>query len=186
MSSVFEAPDWRTYKMNTRDPHRELEPPAAEVACVDAALEALVQAGFPADRIYETPERAEDVPAAMEAALALLAKQPNVKRWLICASNDEGVMGSVRATEQFGFKPEDVIGIGIGGSTCLVEFQNEKPSGFFGTVLISPRRHGYETVEAVYYWVTENREPAKLTLTNGIFVTRDTYEEVMREQGLLD
>lgn len=39
------ADDWDSYKMDSRDPHRELEPPEQEVAVVDAALATLQRAG---------------------------------------------------------------------------------------------------------------------------------------------
>ena len=152
----------------------------------DGAKESLLAAGFPQQRIYEAPMRTEDVPGSMEAVNALLAKRPEIKKWLIYSENDEGVMGAVRAMEQFGFPPENIIGIGIGGSTCLVEFRKEKLTGFFATILISPRRHGYETAELMYEWITQGKEPPKLTLTQGILVDRDSYEKVMKEQGLLD
>ena len=43
--------------------------------------------------------------------------------------NDEGVLGAVRAMEQVNIPVENVVGIGIGGSSCLVEFQKKKPTG---------------------------------------------------------
>ena len=53
MSYVYEAPDWRTYKMNWYDPHREVEPLAHEIAVVDAGLALLVQAGILAHGQYD-------------------------------------------------------------------------------------------------------------------------------------
>ena len=39
-----------------------------------------------------------------------------------------------------------MIGVGIGGSDSAInEFKKPKPTGFFGTVIISPKRHGEET-----------------------------------------
>jgi predicted O-methyltransferase YrrM len=46
MHITYEAPDWREYRMDWYDPHRELEPLEREVAIVDDALEALVPAGL--------------------------------------------------------------------------------------------------------------------------------------------
>jgi len=42
----FRAPDWDALKMNTREPFVELEPLQAELAIVDATLEALKDAGI--------------------------------------------------------------------------------------------------------------------------------------------
>ena len=42
MSHVYEAPDWRDYKMNWYDPHREAEPLAAEIAARNELTAVLV------------------------------------------------------------------------------------------------------------------------------------------------
>ncbi len=46
VAGEFRAGDWDTYKMATRDPFVELEPPADEIVVVDEALGALVAAGI--------------------------------------------------------------------------------------------------------------------------------------------
>ncbi len=150
----------------------------------DGAADALVAAGFPVDRIYRTAERANDVPGAFDAANIVLTQHPDVKRWLVFSVNDEGVLGAVRAMEGRGYGKETIIGIGIGANTARAEFEKEKDSGFFGTVLISPRRHGFETTEYLYKWIKDGVEPPMDTRTSGILITRETYEQVMREQGL--
>lgn len=151
----------------------------------DGAIAALVEAGFPADRIHQTAQRTTDIEGSFNAAGTLLTRFPDVKRWLVASMNDEGVIGAVRAMEGRGFSADTVIGIGIGGSSCVVEFQKSSPTGFYATCLISPKRHGYETAEWMYKWVTEGVEPPEDTRTEGIIITRDTYEQVMREHGLL-
>ncbi len=45
MARVYRADDWDSYKMVYREPHRAVEPPEREMAVVDAALAALVEAG---------------------------------------------------------------------------------------------------------------------------------------------
>jgi L-arabinose transport system substrate-binding protein len=152
----------------------------------DGGIAALTGAGFPAERIYKAPEKTTDTEGSFNAASTLLTQHPEVKRWLVFSMNDEGVMGAVRAIEGRGFNADTIIGIGIGGSTCLVEFQKPTPSGFFATCLISPLRHGYETSECLYKWVKDGIEPPKDTRTAGMIITRDNYKQVMREQGLLD
>lgn len=53
MAHTFHAPDWQTYRMDTRHPFVELEPPAAEIAIVDQALDALQQAGLISHTTYD-------------------------------------------------------------------------------------------------------------------------------------
>ena len=151
----------------------------------DGAIDAMTKAGFPADKVYKAPQKTSDVPGAFDAANILLTQHPDVKHWLICGMNDSAVMGAVRAMEGHGFDASNVCGIGINGTDCLVEFRKEKPTGFYASVLLTPRRHGYETADMMYQWIKDGKEPPKITYTTGILITRDTYEKIMKEQGLL-
>lgn len=152
----------------------------------DGAADALVACGFPADLIYRVPMKKLDVPSALDAANIVLTQHPEVKRWLVCSVNDEGVIGAVRAMEGLGFNKDTIIGIGIGGSTCRAEFEKQEVTGFFATALISPLRHGFETAENLYKWIKDGIEPPKIVKTEGIIVTRENYHQVMQEQGLAD
>jgi len=91
----------------------------------------------------------------------------------------------VRAMEQVNIPVENVVGIGIGGSSCLVEFQKKKPTGFYATALISPKQHGYETTEQLYKWIKDGTKPPMRVLTGAILINRQTYAKIMKEQGLL-
>ncbi|MHB9030365.1 MAG: arabinose ABC transporter substrate-binding protein [Candidatus Latescibacterota bacterium] len=152
----------------------------------DGTIDALTKAGFPADKIFKSPEKTTDVPSAFDAANTLLTQHPEVKRWLVFSVNDEGVLGAVRAMENHGFHADTVIGVGIGGPSAISEFEKSGPTGFYSTCLISPYRHGFETTEHLYKWIKEGIEPPKDTRTVGIMVDRTNYLQVMREQGILD
>lgn len=152
----------------------------------EGAKAALIEAGFPAEKIYTAQEKATDTEGGFNAANAVLTQHPEVKRWLVFSMNDEGVMGAVRALEGRGFNAETTIGIGIGGSTCEVEFKKDKPTGFYATCLISEYRHGYETAELLYKWIQEGKAPPMQTLTAGVIVTRETQEQKRRELGLIE
>jgi L-arabinose transport system substrate-binding protein len=152
----------------------------------DGATDELAARGFPADKIYRAAEKTTDVPGALDAANVLLTRHPEVKRWLVFSVNDEGVLGAVRAMENRGFNADTVIAVGIGGTSALPEFRKDRPTGFFATCLISPKRHGYETTELLYKWVKDGAQPPKDTRTKGILVYRNDCEKVMKEQGLLD
>ncbi|MBI1806724.1 MAG: arabinose ABC transporter substrate-binding protein, partial [Ignavibacteria bacterium] len=108
-----------------------------------------------------------------------------VKRWLVCGNNDNAVLGAVRAMEGRGYDAERVIGIGINGTDCIGEFQKEQPTGFYASILLAPRRHGFETSEMLYKWIKDGIEPPQETYTRGILITRETYQQIMKEQGLL-
>jgi L-arabinose transport system substrate-binding protein len=151
----------------------------------EGAAGAMVEAGFPADRIFRAPWSTPDASAARDAANIVLTQHPQVKHWLVCSTNDVGVTGAIRAMEKRGFDAQNAIGVGInGGTEAQGEFRSDTP--FWGSILLKARTHGYGTAEMMYLWIKDGKEPPKLTLTDGILVTRDNYQEVLKEQGLLD
>jgi L-arabinose transport system substrate-binding protein len=150
----------------------------------DGAIEALKAAGFPADRIFKGSQKTTDVPGALDAGNIVLTLHPDVKHWLVCSVNDAGVLGAIRATEGHGFGAADVIGIGINGIDALAEFRKTTPTGFYGSILLQPKRHGYDTSDMMYHWIKDGTEPAKITYTDGILITRDNFEAKLKEQGL--
>lgn len=152
---------------------------------IKGASEVLITAGFPAERIYTSPNKTGDTSGGFSAGNIILTQHPDIKKWLVFSTNDEGVMGAVRAMENRGFDATTILGVGIGGSTALSDFEKPKPTGVYGTVLIDPKRHGYETCELMYKWITEGKEPPKVTLTTGTLITRKDYKKVMSERGLL-
>ncbi|MDI4635659.1 arabinose ABC transporter substrate-binding protein [Pelomonas sp. V22] len=149
------------------------------------ALDALKAAGLPAANLVDAPQAKTDTESAFNAANIAFTKNAKFKHWVAFGLNDEAVLGAVRAGEGRGLKQDAMLGIGIGGSqTALNEFSKPTPTAFFGTVLISPKRHGYETALNVYQWVAENKQPAALTLTSGTLMTRKNQAEVRKQMGL--
>jgi L-arabinose transport system substrate-binding protein len=150
----------------------------------DGAHDALTSAGFPAARIFTATQKTSDVPGALDAVNVLLTQHPDVKHWLIYGMNDSAVMGAVRAMEGRQLGPDAVCGVGINGTDCITEFKKDKPTGFYGSMLLAPKRHGYETADMLYQWVANGKEPPLDTRTVGMLITRDNYKQVLKEQGL--
>ena len=150
----------------------------------DGTVAALVELGFPAEKICRGAEKTVDVPGAFDAASIVLTQHPEVKKWLVFSVNDEGVLGAVRAMEGHGLSADSVIGIGIGAGTGLMEFEKENPTGYFATCMISPLRHGFETTELLYKWIKDGVEPPKDIRTAGVMATRENYKEIVRKLGL--
>ena len=149
------------------------------------AVEALVAAGFPKANIVMAPQAKTDTENAFNAANIALTKNTKFKHWVAFGLNDEAVLGAVRAAEGRGFKADNMIGVGIGGSdSALNEFKKPNPTGFYGTVIISPKRHGEETSELVYTWIKDGKEPPLVTLTTGMLATRDNVADVREKMGL--
>src|SRR5687767_14062819 len=60
----------------------------------DGATAKLMAAGIPKERIFRAPMRTPDIPGALDAANTLLTRQPGVKHWLVCGTNDNAVLGA--------------------------------------------------------------------------------------------
>ena len=149
------------------------------------AADALKAAGLPAAHVIDAPQAKTDTENAFNAANIAFTKNAQYKHWVAFGLNDEAALGAVRAGEGRGFKQDTMLAIGIGGSqTALSEFAKPAPTAFFGTVLISAKRHGYEPALMVYQWVTENKVPPAETLTGGTLMTRKNYAEVRKQMGL--
>ncbi len=151
----------------------------------DGAIAALTAAGFPTANIINAPEAKTDTENAFNAANIAITQNPKYKHWVAFGLNDEAVLGAVRAAEGRGFRAADMIGVGIGGSkSALNEFAKGEATGFFGSVLISPKRHGYETSVNMYEWIKNGKAPPPLTLTTGQLITKENSADVRKEMGL--
>lgn len=151
-----------------------------------AAADALIAAGMPRANVINAPMNHPDTENGFNAANIALTKNSQFKHWVAFGLNDESVLGAVRAAEGRGIKADNMVGVGIGGSdSALNEFRKPEPTGFFGTVIISPKRHGEETSEYVYEWIKTGKEPPALTLTSGTLATRDDVNQVREKMGLL-
>lgn len=152
----------------------------------DSATDALKAAGFPEDRIFTAPAELPNAKSAGDSVAELIGEHSDVTRWLVCSVNDETVLGAVKAMESAEINPGRIIGIGIGAGIISVgEFSNAKPSGFHASVLLEKRRHGYESTESLFKWITLKTRPPMETLTKGNLINRNNYKDVMKEQGLL-
>ncbi|GAB2782479.1 arabinose ABC transporter substrate-binding protein [Halomonas shantousis] len=145
----------------------------------DGATEALLEAGFNQANIFDAPQQNTDTSSAFAAASPVLSKHGDFEHWVIYALNEESVLGGVRASEQYGLSPEQVIGVGINGSgAAFAEFSRENPTGFYGTVAVSSTQHGRQTADNLYTWITEDVKPPANTETTGTLMTRDNWQQV--------
>lgn len=151
----------------------------------DGSIEALKKAGLPADHLLTTAQKTLDVPGGMDAVNSALPKLPKgAKNLIIGGMNDNTVLGGVRATASSGFDPDHVIGIGINGTDAIDELKKAK-SGFFGSMLPSPDKEGYNTAAQMYEWVTTGKEPAKYTAMDDVtLITRANFQDVLTKIGL--
>jgi L-arabinose transport system substrate-binding protein len=151
----------------------------------EGAVDALTAAGIAADHVFRIAQKDEPALApGRDAMNAVLTQHPEIKNWLIAGVNDGSVAGAVRATEGRGIAADHVAGVGIGVDSSLTDLSQSKMTGFIATVLISPRRHGFDASEMMYRWIKDGTAPPKVTWTQGVLINRDNYKQVMKEQGL--
>lgn len=145
--------------------------------------DAAIAAGVPAGNVHDAPQRTTDTEGGFNAASPVLTRVSTLKRWIVLGMNDEAVLGGVRAAEQLGLPAQDIIGIGIGGSgSAEAEFSKPALTGFYGSILLSPRRHGFDTSLAMYRWVTEGVRPAAVTFTDGLPMDRSNWRALLEAQ----
>lgn len=152
---------------------------------VSGARDALLEAGFLRANVFEAPQRATDTEAASNAAAPVFSRQPNVKKWVIFALNEESVLGGVRASEQVGLGADQVIGVGIGGTaTAVAELSKQHPTGFYATIAVSSTLHGRQSTLNLVNWVRDGHVPPLLTETTGTVMTRDNWRQVKADLKL--
>jgi ABC-type sugar transport system substrate-binding protein len=135
-------------------------------------------------QVFDAPQRTTDTEGAFTAAAPVLTARARIDRWIIIGLNDETVVGGVRAAEGLSLAQKNLIGIGIGGSeAAIAELGKPRATGFFATVLLSPRRHGYDTSAAMYRWIARGQRPADVTLTSGTLMTRDNFRAVLAREA---
>jgi L-arabinose transport system substrate-binding protein len=150
----------------------------------DGASEALKAAGLPEKNFFLSAwKKPQQMETAVNAANIILTQHPEIKKWVAYSSNDDGVLGFVRATEQKSIAPENVIGIGINGTSGKDDLKKAK-TGFHASVLLSARTHGFSTAEAMYNWIKDGKEPAKETYTKGTLIDRANFVAKLKEEGI--
>ena len=151
----------------------------------DGATQTLLANGFKQDNIFDAPQRTTDDEGGFNAASPLLARHPNIKKWVIYALNEETVLGGVRATEQLHIPAEDVIGVGINGAgEAFAEFQKQRATGFYGTIAVSSTGHGRQSAQNLVDWIRAGKKPPADTQTVGMLMTRDNWQAVRAQLGI--
>ena len=143
------------------------------------ARDALLKAGFPSQNVYPAAERTTDTEGGSTASAPVFSLHSNIKKWLIFGLNEESVLGAVRTSEQFGFRPDQIIGVGINGSaTAFAEFSKTHATGFVATVAVSSTQEGRRTALNLVDWIRHGKRPPAFTETIGTVMTRSNWRRV--------
>ena len=152
----------------------------------DSSIAALKAAGFPADRIFKAPQKTTDIPGSFDAVSVLLTQHADVKHWLILGMNDTAVLGAVRAVEGRGFTAETAVGVGINGTDCIDELRKPKATPFFGSMLASAPQEGFDASTMLYKWIKDGTQPPLDTRSEGILITRENFQEILKREGIIE
>jgi L-arabinose transport system substrate-binding protein len=109
--------------------------------------------------------------SAVTSVTTTLTAHPEAKHWIFYSCNDDGVLGGVRATENQGFAPTDVIGVGIDGSRACDAFGSGRPTGFRGTMYIDSAKEGAQAIDLLVASIKNNQPLPVTTYVTADFVS---------------
>jgi len=113
--------------------------------------------------------------SAVTAVTTTLTAHPEAKHWIFYSCNDDGVLGGVRATENQGVAPSDVIGVGIDGSRACDAFGSGKPTGFRGTMYIDSAKEGAQAIDLLVASVKNDTALPVTTYVTADFVSPGNF-----------
>ena len=141
--------------------------------------------GFKPANIFDAPwTGAVDIASASDAASAVLTAHNNLKKWVLFSSNDDGVLGGIRALTNQGIPPTDIIGVGINGKLAGQEWEKDQPTGMFASILRQPKAHGANTVDMMNKWINDGTAPKLETYTSGTIIDKNNYKDELQKAGV--
>jgi L-arabinose transport system substrate-binding protein len=130
--------------------------------------------GFDKNNIVRIPYD-NTMNSSIDAVTTTLTAHPEAQHWVFYSCNDDGVLGAVRATENSGMKPDQVIGVGIDGSRACDAFGNGGQTGFRGTLWIDSGKEGATAVALLVKSIKENTPLPEKTYVTADLITPETF-----------
>lgn len=131
---------------------------------------------YPDSKVFKADYNGE-TDKGFNAAAAIITANPQIKKWVVTAPNDEGAVGAVRALEQAGLDKESCV-VGLGGYLAKDEFKKEysalKAAAYFSSDAV-----GGTSVQILIDYIKEGKEMPMETAVPATIVTRENYKEVM-------
>lgn len=158
IARIFKAEGWDKEMANVRVASIEDQKADTCMRRNKGAQEAFLKAvpDFPASQILNVPYDNTMV-NSIDVMSTTLTANPGVTHWIFWSCNDDGVLGGVRATENAGIDPANVIGVGIDGSRACEAFGSGKPTGFRATAWLDSAKHGAAAIQALYETVKDGK-----------------------------
>ncbi len=115
--------------------------------------------------------------SSIDAVTTTLTANPGAQHWIFYSCNDDGVLGAVRATENQGMKPDQVIGVGIDGSRACDAFGSGKPTGFRGTEWIDSGKEGATAVALLVASIKDSKPLPQTTYVTPDLITAANFAQ---------
>ncbi|GMQ60069.1 substrate-binding domain-containing protein [Vallitalea sediminicola] len=131
---------------------------------------------FSEDKIFRADYNGE-TDKGFTAASSVITANPQVKKWLVMAANDEGAVGGVRALEQAGLDKDSCV-IGLGAYLAKGEFKKEY-SAMKAATYFSAQAVGGDSAKFLIDHIKNGTEIPMEHAVDAIIVTKDNYKEVM-------
>ena len=131
---------------------------------------------FPKDRIFYTDYKI-DLNVAFTAANAIIVANPQITKWMVLTTADEGTIGATRALEQAGLD-KDSCTVALGGYLAPNEFRNGtccKAAAYFSALEL-----GKKAAENLMAMLRGEEIPQSATV-GCVMVTPENHEELMPE-----
>jgi L-arabinose transport system substrate-binding protein len=116
---------------------------------------------------------------SLEAVGPAITANPGVKKWVVFACNDEGVLGAVNALSNAGFKPDDVIAVGLGAYEACRPWKAGQPSMFKAALYLSGVDVGDAAARALIANIEKGTPLPEKTVAKTTIVEPANYKDVM-------
>jgi L-arabinose transport system substrate-binding protein len=184
IARVFKAEGWDKDMANVRVASIEDQKADTCMRRNKGAEEAFLKAvpDFPKSQIISVPYDNTMV-NSIDVMSTTLTANPDVTRWIFWSCNDDGVLGGVRATENAGIDPKNVIGVGIDGSRSCEAFGAGKPTGFRATAWLDSAKHGGAAIQALYDAVKNSKPLEKVYYQDATLISAANFGELKPTLG---
>ena len=131
---------------------------------------------FPQDRIFRADYKI-DLNVAYTAANAIIVANPQITKWMVLATADEGTIGATRALEQAGLDDESCT-VALGGYLAPNEF--EKGTCCKSTAYFSASEVGTMAANTLIQMLKGEEVPME-AMVGCVMVTPENHKEMMPE-----
>lgn len=132
--------------------------------------------GFSKDNIIRIPYD-NTMNSSIDAVTTVLTANPQAQHWIFYSCNDDGVLGAVRAAENQGFKPDQLIGVGIDGSRACDAFGSGAATGFRGTMWIDSGKEGATAVQLLVASIKNNTPLPQTTYVSPDLISAANFSQ---------